>query len=147
MEKSIGRLVSILFRKNQIYLNNELKEYKITASELAVILNLYKNEGFTQDELATYMMLDKAAITRTIPLLEEKGFIRREKDSKDKRANRIFLNQKSRDLEKEFIEILQGWSRFLTDGMDQEKVMIMVEILEAMVSRVEESDLKKIRRK
>ena len=147
MERSIGRLVSILFRKNQIYLNNELKEYNITASELAILLNLYQNEGLTQDELATYMMLDKAAITRTIPLLEEKGFIRREKDTKDKRANRIYLNKKSFDMEKDFTDILQGWSQFLTVGMDQERVDIMVNVLEEMVTRVEASDLKKIRRK
>ncbi len=147
MDRSIGRLVSILFRKNQIYLNNELKKYNITASELAIILNLFDKDGITQEDLVTIMMIDKAAIARTIPALEKKGYIHREKDKNDRRANRIYLNQLACDLEDEFTDILKGWSEFLTKGMNREKVDIMVDILEEMVSRVEETDLREIRRR
>lgn len=147
MERSIGRLVSILFRKNQMYLNMHLKPYNITASELSIILNLYGNEGLAQEELSSIMMIDKAAITRSLPSLEEKGFIRKEKDLQDKRANRIYLNKLAYDLEKEFSEILLGWSFFLSEGMEKDKVDIMIDTLEKMVARVEDTDLKEIRRK
>ena len=94
MNKSVGRLVSILYRKNQVYLNQALKSLDITATEMSSLLCLYHSDGVTQDEMSHYLLIDKAAIARAIVSLLDKGLIIKEKDDIDKRANRIYLSMK-----------------------------------------------------
>lgn len=47
MSERIGKLISILHRKGQIYLNKELKKYDVVASEVPILLALYKKDGMT----------------------------------------------------------------------------------------------------
>ncbi len=54
MQRSIGRLVSILYRKNQVYLNLVLKPINITAAELPILLHLYEDDHVSQEELSTF---------------------------------------------------------------------------------------------
>lgn len=142
MNRSVGRLVSILYRKNQVYLNKVLKPYNITASELPVITYLFSHDGATQEEMSTYLMIDKAATARAIQSLSEKEFLRKEKDPDDQRANRVTLTPTALALEGEIRGRLQAWSCFLTEGLDKEAVDTMFDVLESMVQKVETKDLK-----
>jgi DNA-binding MarR family transcriptional regulator len=146
MYKSIGRLVSILYRKNQVYLNIALKPYNITTSELFVVHNLYRKDGITQEEMASYMMIDKAAMARSIPALIEKGYLRKEKDAVDKRANRIYLTEYAMSKKDDLTNILKDWNEIITEGMNEEELNTMYSVLERIVERVETVDLKEIRR-
>ena len=142
VNRSVGRLVSILYRKNQVYLNMVLKPYNITASELPVMTYLFGHDGASQEEMSTYLMIDKAATARAIQSLSEKGYLRKEKDPEDQRANRITLTAAAMALEGEIRGHLQAWSGFLTDGLDETAVNTMFEVLERMVQKVETKDLK-----
>ena len=75
MSERIGKLISILHRKGQIFLNKELKKYDVVASEVPILLALYKKDGMTQDELGAYACLDKSAVTRIIQSLLKKNYI------------------------------------------------------------------------
>lgn len=63
---SIGRLIAILHRQSQIYINCTLKKFNITSAEYSFLLYLYKKNGATQDEMSTYMYIDKSATNRAI---------------------------------------------------------------------------------
>lgn len=141
MQPSIGRLVSILYRKSQVFLNNQLKNFNLTTPEMSILLFLYKKEGVTQEELASYLMIDKAAMARTIPVMIEKGYLRREKDLEDKRANRIFLTNKAEEIKETVIGALKQWNYFLTQDIRKEDVEVMYRVLEEMVEKVEKADL------
>lgn len=147
MEKSIGRLVSILYRKNQVYLNMVLKTFNITASEIPFLMYLFKIDGISQEELSSFLMIDKASTARSIQALLEKGYIIKEKDIVDKRANKIFLTKYALDNKLEIQKLLQEWTEFLTEGLDENSVDIMFDILENMVKKVDESSFKEKWRK
>lgn len=93
-----GRLIAILHRKTQIYWSRELKQYGISASEIPVFMQLFHEEGITQDQIALKMALNKSAITRIIQGLMEKDLIKKEKDQNDHRCNRIYLTEKGHAL-------------------------------------------------
>ena len=85
MKKSIGRLISILHRQAQVYINHALKDYNITSAEHPILLYLWKHNGASQDEISSFLYIDKAATARGIKSLEEKGYVTKSKDNLDKR--------------------------------------------------------------
>jgi DNA-binding MarR family transcriptional regulator len=77
MKSSVGRLVSILYRKNQVYLNGVLKPLNITAAEVPVLIHLFGRDGISQEELSSFLVIDKAATARVVQSLLDKGFYAR----------------------------------------------------------------------
>jgi len=144
MKKSIGRLMSILHRQSQIYINYSLKEFNITSSEYSFLLSLYRKEGVTQDELSYYLHIDKSATTRAIRSLEEKGLVTRNKDDVDKRFNRVYLTEKANNFKDKVRERVFHWSEFLSEDLDEETSDMVYDVLEKMVVKVESTDFKKL---
>lgn len=67
----IGKQISILFRQLNLYFNHELSEISISATELLYLSSLYEKDGIIQDDLAQEYSVDKAAVTRTVQLMEK----------------------------------------------------------------------------
>lgn len=143
MNSSIGRLISILHRQSQIYINCNLKEFNITSAEYAFLLSLYRKDGTTQDELSTYLYIDKSATARAIKSLEEKGYVTRSKDDIDKRCNRVYLTEKAKSYEGEIKKRVYSWSEFLSEDIDNQTINEVYSVLETMVDKVERTKFKK----
>ena len=142
LKRGFGRLMSILHRQSQVYINWSLKEFGITSAEYSFLLYLYRKEKATQDELSSYLYIDKAATARAVKSLEQKGYVTKDKDNADKRFNRICLTDKARKHEAEIRKRIIRWSDFLTEGMDEETTDIILTALEKMVDKVERTNLK-----
>ncbi|QSX07942.1 winged helix-turn-helix transcriptional regulator [Alkalibacter rhizosphaerae] len=143
MKKSIGRMISILHRQAQVYHNCTLKDLEISSAEYPFLLYLYQRDGASQDELSSYLYIDKAATARSINSLEDKGFVERRKKAEDKRFNHVYLTDKAKDVEKEVRERVWNWSKLLTDGMDETEVEKLMDTLHEMVQKVEKHQGKK----
>lgn len=144
MNKSVGRLVSILYRKNQVYMNLMLKPLNLTASEFPIILYLFGHEGVTQEELASYLLIDKASTARAVQSLVNKGYIKKERDKIDRRANNVSLTEMAFAQKSTIFELLYQWNDFLTEGLDEDAVNTMFQVLEDMVKKVENTDFREI---
>lgn len=144
MQQSIGRLVSILYRKNQIYLNMALKKYDITAAEVPILTYLFKKDGVSQEELSVHMVIDKAATARTIQSLIAKGYVHKEKDQTDRRANRVSLTNRALGIKEEIMKVLLYWTDFLTNGLDSDDVTVMFSVLENMAQKAEQANFSEI---
>lgn len=147
MHKRVGRMISILYRKNQVYLNTALKPLGLTASEVSVIIHLYKNEGASQEDVTTYLQIDKGATARVVQALIKKGFLRKESDPDDRRLNRLYPTESATALKPDIEILMRSWSDFLTGGLDSQAVDITYNTLEEMVKKVENAEFDDIRRK
>lgn len=143
LKRRFGRLMSILHRQSQVYINYSLREFDITSAEYSFLLYLYKKDRATQDELSSYLYINKAATARAIKSLEQKGYVVKEKDNNDKRFNRICLTDRAKKHEDEIINRIRRWSDFLTEDIDRETIDIILTVLEKMVDKVERTNLKK----
>lgn len=140
--KSIGRYISILYRKNLVYLNTVLSQYGITAGEYPFLFCLYKNDGFSQEEISSYLMIDKSATTRAVNSLIEKGLIKKEKDISDKRVYRIFLTDKATSIKGDIQKHLAAWTDFLLEGEDPSEIETTFKILGNMIDKVKNIDIR-----
>lgn len=144
MDNSVGRLVSILYRKNQVYLNEALKELGLTASELPIIIYVLKHEGVSQEEMAQFLSIDKAAIARAVDTLLEKGLVQKEKDELDRRANKITVTEVGKKIEFELNQRLLYWTQYLTNDIEEKDVDTMYRVLNIMVDKLEHKDCREI---
>ena len=136
MQTRIGRFISILYRKNQIFLSSVLKPLDISTSEYSILLILYDDDALTQDDLTSRLFLDKSAVARALRSLEEKGFIHKEKDQTDQRCNRISLTPKSLAAEPCIMKALDQWNEILMSGMNEEERDMAYQILIRMTDNI-----------
>lgn len=136
MQIRIGRFISILYRKNQIFLSSVLKLLDLSTSEYPILLVLYDDDGLTQEDLTSRLHLDKSAVARAIHTLEKKGFVRKEKDAADQRCNRISLMPRSLEVKPQIIEALDQWNEILMSGMNKEERDAAYQILIRMTDHV-----------
>lgn len=87
--------ISILYRKSHIWLNNGRVQYSLTAAQAVVILIVCDFKVLTQDEITKRLGLDKSVIAKTVTKLEERGFLVRETNAKDKRTYNITPTEKA----------------------------------------------------
>jgi len=139
--QSIGRLIAILHRRSQIFTNKALKEFSLTSAEYPSLLALYHREGQTQEELSSYLYIDKAAITRIIKSLVSKGFVIKKQDLQDKRCNRIFLTEKAKLKQEDIHKRVVQWNAFITESLDQETYVNTYNALQRMVNQVHKIDI------
>lgn len=120
MNKSIGRLINLLARKSQMYLGRVLSQYNLTVAEQPFFMALQNHEGITQEELTAIVCVDKAATARAVRSLEEKGYLIRIHDNKDKRQKRVYSTQKAKEIGKEVRAELIKYNTLLTQGIKEE---------------------------
>lgn len=83
----------IVRRRSQALIVEACRDLGLNYSEYALLLKLNQMEGCSQDELASLLFVDKAAVTRVIKGLETKGYLYREIDGTDRRLRRLYLTE------------------------------------------------------
>lgn len=66
----------------------------ITIDQGLILIILSKNNSLTQMELANLVFKDYASITRILKLMEDKGYITKKIDTKDKRRSSVTITAK-----------------------------------------------------
>lgn len=116
--------ISILYRKSHIWLNNGCAQYSLTAAQAVVILIVCDFKSLTQDEITKRLSLDKSVIAKTVTKLEERGFIIRSTNAKDKRTYDISPTQKAWEVypfvKEQIDESFQRMTQQMTDKEREE---------------------------
>ena len=100
------------------------------------LLELYIEDGRNQEELAEVLKIDKGTTARAIKKLEENGFIRREKDEKDKRSNRVYLTEEGKGMKDNIFFILNQWDKKMSEQLDEEERELMIKLLRKVCSNI-----------
>ena len=66
-------LVSLLHRKQTTYINDKLKDVNLSSGLYPLLINVYKHEGISQEELAHKLHINESTVTRNLDKLEKKG--------------------------------------------------------------------------
>jgi len=143
---NVGRWFSILHRRSQLFIVEACQKLHLTFSEYIMLIRLFDNEGAKQDELASMLYLDKAVVTRTINLLQEKGFIYREVDAVDRRVKHIYLTEYGKEQHQFLRNIIQGWIDYLVRDMDSGQIHTIFKGFGQLVEKACEADIAKLAR-
>ena len=97
--------------------------------QMLFLLQLYRQDGISQEELTEKLSIDKGTTARSIKKLEKEGFIIRVKDEHDKRAYKIYLTDKSKEKQDDICNVLQEWESILTENITEEERDTLIKIL------------------
>ena len=138
---NIGRWFTILHRRSQLFVTQCCKGTGLSITEYVLLIRIYDAEGLSQEELASVLYLDKAVVTRSLTLLEQKGLIRREVDARDRRIRRVYLTEYARTQEAFFQGIIRAWVQYLAAGINAEEVGATIQGFHDAAMRACEVDL------
>jgi MarR family transcriptional regulator for hemolysin len=131
----IGKQINILVRQFNLYLNHELTGLNVSATEILYLASLYKEDGLTQDELASEYVVDKAAVARTVSKMEDKGLITRKDNPKNRRQKQLFLTEKARKIKPELKKVQDRWLKIMTEDEDAGLTEALSSYLDRIVNR------------
>ncbi|MCZ8180637.1 MAG: MarR family transcriptional regulator [Rhizobium sp.] len=77
----------------------------IKPPHLDILVNLYRFEGISQQELARKLLVGRSNMSMLLPQMEKRGLLERRPDQRDKRVLRLFLTAEGRDLSERAMQI------------------------------------------
>ena len=134
--------ISVLYRQFQIYINNNTKDLQISASEYIFLMEMYKNDNMSQEQLSKNLIIDKSATARAIKSLEEKEYIIRKKDDNDKRTNRIKLTKKGIEIKDRLSNLHEEWNNEITSDIDKNLLNTVIDTINKMsIKAIEKNNI------
>lgn len=131
--KSVGRYISILYRRAQAYIASQMKPYEIGSGQSIFLMALLQNDGINQEELCRKLMIDKGTTARAIGKLEKAGYVMRSINPEDRRAYHIFITDKGRRIQPILYKALVSWTDILVADLNEEEREMLYVIFEKMV--------------
>ncbi|MEO1713313.1 MAG: MarR family transcriptional regulator [Bacteroidota bacterium] len=89
----VGRLIVKRIREEI-----DFEKFGLSPFHMGILADLFLEDGVRQQDLAVSSIKDKATIARALERMEQKGFLERIPDPKDKRSKRILLTEKGKEL-------------------------------------------------
>ena len=124
--KQIIQLIRKLVRARELYTKELIKKYHLSASQLHCILVLHEMGPIPPSQIAKHIMVNSSTVTGVIDRLENKGFLQRVRNSKDRRVITISLTKEGEKLAMHApLPILEQMVEGLKGLPDQERSQII----------------------
>ncbi|MGI6549026.1 MAG: MarR family winged helix-turn-helix transcriptional regulator [Syntrophomonadales bacterium] len=104
-------------KKIDRYLASQLEEYGVSVPQSFVLFALLEEDGSTLKEIGTKAQIDSSSMTVLVDKLENEGLLERKLDSQDRRAIRVFLTPKGRDLAARVHTLALDFNRQLQESL------------------------------
>lgn len=132
----LGFLLHDVSRLRRSLFDRCLKPMGVTRAQWWVLAYLSREDGGTQQQLASALDIGKVAIGGLIDRLESNGLVERRPDASDRRVKRIFLADRSRVLLDEMRRLSVEMNAKIVRGLAADELDAAVRVLLQMKSRM-----------
>ena len=135
----IGKLIKQLHIALENNFNKFSKKYKLTSSQMDILIFLLHNENkiVNQRDIENFLILSNPTIAGTLLRLEKKGFIIRKISSKDKRYKEIYLTDKSRELKDIIFKYIRDNDNKMFSNMSEEEKENLKNIITKILNNIQ----------
>jgi len=127
--KSLGFLVHSLSTKMKQELDARLRKRDLTVFQFGALMHIYKMQTLTQKEISKFINADEPSTTRLMNRLEEKNYIKKCADEKDKRKKVISLTSDGNMLLSELLPDAMEVGASYTAKLSKEEKDTLLELL------------------
>lgn len=110
--------ISIIYREHAKYINEKVKDKKLSSGLFPLLIKIYENEGIIQNQLAQSFHLNESTITRNLKKLEKKGFIER---IPEKRTKKIEVTDKGAKTAQKVMYYDEEWDNKIKEIIGQDE--------------------------
>ncbi len=135
---TVTRSLSTLHRLGQVHLRDALAPVGIGPGQVVFLVQLFAEDGVTQDQLAKQLHMDKGTTARALRALEDAGYVRRKQDRDNRRCNRVHLTPRAHDCGLRLRNALDSWLGRVTAGFDDEERQTALSLLQRMAANATE---------
>lgn len=121
----------------QTALGRALAPLDIKTPHLDILINLYRHEGISQQELARKLLVGRSNMSMLLPQMEKRGLISRRDDPKDKRVLRLFLTENGRDVTERAMTIQTELIERTLSVTPIDQCLAMAESMELLIARLQ----------
>lgn len=129
---TILRDITEIARCGNQYRDEQLECYGIKGVHASTLLEVCRNPGISQDELARRVCLNKSNAARQAAKLEDAGYIQRKTSPADKRVLELYPTEKALQVKPEIQRINRSWREYLTTELTEEEINTTLRVLDRM---------------
>ena len=132
INKSIGFLLSKAYQRAWAIMREEIERYELTPPQFGLLAFLWQQDGMTQVELSEKGQIDRTTIGGLIDRLEKIGLVERRQHPQDRRAYKIHLTQRGKELEGPLSKCADRSVKKFTKGLNVQEVNELRRMLEIL---------------
>lgn len=132
IEHSIGFLLSKAYQRAWAILREEIDGFELTPPQFCLLAFLWQRDGMTQAELAEKGQIDRTTVGGLVDRLEKSALVERRPHPQDRRAHKIHLTERGRELEAPLSDCARRALAKITSGLSEAEVSEFRRILEIM---------------
>jgi DNA-binding MarR family transcriptional regulator len=106
----------------------------ISVAYFAVLQALWGMDGLSISDLGERVQLEKSTMTSLIDRMEAAGLVRRDDHPTDRRAYRICITARGRELEGKLDQVVTEAYNCLTRGLPEKDLQTAIEVLKGIMS-------------
>ena len=110
-----------------------IAELGIKPPHLDILVNLYRFQGISQQELARKLLVGRSNMSMLLPQLEKRGLIERNPDARDKRVLRLSLTPDGRALTEQAMTIQTSLIERILSQTPEDRCLQVAEAMEDII--------------
>ena len=114
----------------KIFTENDIENMNPT--RLGILLSLADEDGLIMSRLGQKLFLEKSTMTGVIDKMESDGLVKRQGDESDRRALRIFLTPKARQMNDEIFRIINDVYQSLSLELTPAEISTAVKVTKSI---------------
>src|SRR5215831_14781221 len=118
------------------HIDHRAKTKGTTRAQWIVLYRLRQQEGLSQVDLADVLELQPISLVRLLDRLVEHGLLERRHDPRDRRANRLFLTPRGRQLVDDLDSLRDGIASDVMRGLSTETIETSLDALREIKDRI-----------
>lgn len=138
MEEKVEKLLREICFTLKVEGRRVLKDFGLTPAQFDILQKIFFAGPKRITELCAIIGVAKSTISGLVKRLEEMGYLKREPDLLDKRAQILELTEKGAGVIERVIERRVAFVREVLANMDERRVSTMMELLETLRKIMEE---------
>ena len=118
VQRDIVAAIVTLARLIRTEADKRARAHGMTRAQWTILLNLKRQPGLVQKELAEVLEVEPITVARLVDRLEARGMVERRADPMDRRCWRLHLTDTAQPLMAEIDVALDGLAGIVTEGLD-----------------------------
>lgn len=117
----------------QLTLARNMAHLEIKPPHLDIMINLYRREGISQQELARKLLVGRSNMSMLLPQLEKRGLIERRADARDKRVLRLHLTDEGKTITEQAMKIQTALIDTVMATSSEERCLMVADHMEKII--------------
>ena len=136
-ERSVGYALRETFRAFSRLLTSRISAHGVTIGQWYFLRVLWEEDGLTQRELSQRVGMMEPTTVTALNGMERRGYVRRVRNSTDRRKVNVFLTQKGRSLRNNLLPHAVEVNEIATEGVAPEEIERLRKVLRGMKANLE----------